>query len=108
MSKRKPLHDCPDCTCGRIELSWSDRRTHVFPDDLDEIARVVVNCALDHSYDRGRGVPYGLEDKQEDTLLPVVARHLAAVDAEWRDRSVSMSPEQRETFLCDVRAALGS
>ena len=107
MSEREPLHDCPDCRCGTIKLCWSDREAHVFPDDLDRIAEVVFNCALDHSYDRHDGVPDGLDDARTKRLVKVVAEHLGRINPAWRDVTVSMPDEGAQAaFLRDLRAAL--
>lgn len=82
----------------------------MFPDDVDAIAGVVANCALDHVYDRpGTGVPYGLRNnKLEDALAAVVAKHLVAADLNWRDVSVSMSAEQRERFVTELKDAVAA
>jgi hypothetical protein len=106
----KILHpDCPYCTCGQIQLTWSDRDAYVFPEDFEGIADAVVDCALDHSYDRSpTGVPYGLSCDVRDKLAPIVEKHLSAVEADWRENTVHMMNEQRQAFHKDVLAALNT
>src|SRR5277367_4190913 len=93
--------DCPCCTCGQIELQWSDRVAYVFLDDHEGVARVVMNCALDHGYDRPKlGVPYGLPNRLTARLAPIVDKHLSAIMPDWdvHDRSVVLDEKQREAF----------
>lgn len=99
------MHDCPCCTCGMIQLFWSDREPYVF-NDPESIANAVVNCALDHSYDRGDGVPHGLDDETSDRLRPIVAAHLAAKNLDWLNHSVHMTDEERNRFYADVLGEL--
>lgn len=88
-----------------VSLSWSDREAYVYPNDLEKIANTIVNCALDHSYDRYEGIPYGLHAihrKLEDALEPIVAKHLAAINPQWQEHTVDMNPEQREAFWAEL------
>ena len=65
-------------------INWSDREC-VIDDDPEQIAAAVVACAVDHSYDRGQtGVPWGLSDEERELCKPIVAKHLGAIDPEWR------------------------
>ncbi len=105
--RSKQLHDCPCCTCGMMELTWSDREAHMRPDDLDEVAEVVLNCALDHWYDRTPiGVPHGLNQKRTEALAPIVAEHLSRAEPGWKEKTVEMGEEGRALFLADVRRVL--
>lgn len=103
---RKSLHDCPHCVCDLDEYTWSDRVAWVHPDDLDELAQMVVNCALDHHYDRGGGVPWGFAKDMSEQLAVVVDRHLGAVRKDWIGHTVSMEPAARAAFLKEVRETL--
>jgi hypothetical protein len=97
---RPTLHESPTYT-----LTWSDRE--VTAHDLFSVAETVVNCALDHHYDRMDGVPYGLPEDVRRRLLPVVARHLAAKRADWRDHTVEdMTAAERDDFRADVFTVL--
>ena len=98
--------ECPTCVCGLTELTWSDRGAHVNYEDAEQVADMVVSCALDHQCDRGDGVPWGMQDGEEAVIRPIVARHLAAVCPDWLHRSVSMNAEQRAAFMRDLVAAL--
>jgi len=102
------LHpDCPCCTCGQIQLTWSDRECWVFPEDLGSVAEAIVNCALDHSYDRPRGgAPDGITRTQRAAVEPVIARDLSAVEPDWEHKTVEMTEDQRLLFVRDVKAAL--
>lgn len=97
--------ECPYCTCGQIELTWSDRVAYALHNDPEGIAEKVVNCALDHSYDRTKtGVPYGLNDQLRVRLAFIVDRHLSSIQPEWnvKDLSVYMNDEQREAFELEL------
>lgn len=85
-------------------LTWSDRE--VTAHDLFSVAETVVNCALDHHYDRMDGVPYGLPDDMRKRLLPVVALHLAKKRADLKDHTVEMSKVERDALRGDVLAVL--
>lgn len=109
----KSMHECPCCTCGQIELSWSDRAAHVYPNGADGIVNAIVSCALDHSYDRTKnGVPYGLPREIEDEAAIIVEKHLSAVNPNWKAHTVDMSHEQKKVFreelLSKVRDILKS
>ena len=95
-----------DYEAPRYYLQWSDRESKVRVDDPAAIADAVVSCALDHSYDRGNGVPYGLPDDMTARLRPIVARHLAAKRPDWLEHTVDMDGEERESLLRDVLAAV--
>lgn len=103
---KKSQHDCPCCVCGQTDLSWSDREAFVFPSDLETIANTVVNCALDHSYDRtGSGIPYGMDRihrNLEDALYPIVDKHLSAINPQWKEHTIDMNHEQRQNFLAEL------
>lgn len=107
MSERVSEHDCPCCTCGKIELSWSDRITHAFPDDYHSLACAVMCCALDRSYDRaGDGVPYGFTGAQRAACAPIVDKYLSAVNPKWREHTVDISPTAHASMLAELEAAL--
>jgi hypothetical protein len=101
---RKSEHDCPHCVCGLTAMEWSDRERWVDANDPDEVANTIVMCALDHSYDRFDGVPYGwwCSDEKKIELRIVVAKHLSAVDPEWRDTSIIMNDVQRAALKADL------
>ena len=102
---RKAEHDCPTCTCGQIEIVWSDRAPFVYPSP-EGFADVIVKWALDHSYDRGASFPYGIPEQVALKARPVVERHLSAIQPDWAHATVNMSEEQRQTFTADLLAAL--
>lgn len=106
MSTRKAKHDCPYCICGQVELTWSDRSFTVFPDDMDEVAETIIACALDHYYDRYNGVPDGLGKEVEAAVSPVVAKHLAAVNPDWRTVSIDMTEVDLAAFKTELIATL--
>lgn len=92
-----PIHDCPNCTCGMIELTWSDRVAVVFPDDAEGIADAIVSCTFDHSYDRtDTGVPDGLPDEISVVCAEIVARHLDAFYPAWKDNTIPWSEDNNE------------
>jgi hypothetical protein len=70
----------------------------------ESVAEAIINCSLDHSYDRtGDGIPYGIPDSIRSALAPVVAKHLSAVEPKWEDKTVYMDLEEdserrREAF----------
>lgn len=87
-------------------INWSDREC-VIDDDPEQIAAAVVACAVDHSYDRGQtGVPWGLSDEERELCKPIVAKHLGAIDPEWRERTVYLTEVQKLAFRREVAAAL--
>ena len=90
---------------SQCTLSWSDRKVDVAAHDIPAIADVVMTCALDHSYDRGDGVPYGLPREVREALAPVVAQHLSAKSPDWREHSVELWGEERER-LCEAVLAV--
>ena len=106
MGERKPIHDCPCCTCGMIELTWSDRSCFVVEDDPQQIAEAIYYCAADHCYDRHDGVPYGLPNTIRDAVRPVVARHLSAIRPDWLDHSVSPTEDQKVALIADLVAVI--
>ncbi len=108
MTASKPQHDCPCCTCGLDEYTWSDRTQWVAATDRDGLADMVVGCALDHSYDRGVGVPYGFSDAMHARLAAVVEKHLSAVQPDWLNRSVTMTAAQKAALRAEVRAVFDS
>ena len=107
MEKKQEHSECPCCTCGQIEVSWSDRARFIYPDDDGEVVRVIVSCALDHSYDRtSTGVPYGLNCSLRDAAAPVVEKHASAVNPDWQNKSIDMTEEQRAAFEADLLACV--
>ena len=102
----KPIHDCPCCVCGQIELHWSDRRCWVSPEDIKGMADTIVACALDHADDRGRGVPWGLDSKLTDRLKLVVEKHLNAVRSDWLHYNVEVDVEGRQRLYDDIVSVL--
>lgn len=101
---------CETCTCGLTHVEWSDRQGWVDLNKPESVAGVVINCALDHSYDRtGDGVPYGIPDDLRERLAPIVAKHLSAVEPNWKDKTVYMDQDdgRRKRFLQDLVNALG-
>ena len=103
---KERFHDCPNCRCGQIRLGWSDREVYVFSEDLDSFAAVILNCALDHAYERGKGVPYGLDWDLECKLQHVVTKHLSAKDSDWLNNTVDLDDTERESFLYDIISVL--
>lgn len=102
---RKPLHECPYCTCGQVELTWSDRGVSVFLDDHEGVADAVMSCALDSHFDRNRtGVPWGLPEKLREVFAPVVAKHLSAQDPDWDNVTIYMSEKDKQNFLEELIA----
>lgn len=109
----KSMHECPCCTCGQIELSWSDRDAYVYPNDADGIADAIVSCSLDHSYDRtANGVPYGMPRNIEDGVVFIVEKHLSVINPNWKAHTIDMNHEQKKAFreelLSKVRDILKS
>ena len=97
------MKHCTSCTCGLTAVEWSDRSGYVNLADPNDIADVVVNCALDHSYDRpGTGIPYGYPATLETLLIPVVAKHLSAINPAWKDETVYMDKAAQAAFLADL------
>lgn len=114
---------CPGCQCGGVEpidriiarvqkhladgvaLEWSDRSI-VVPDNIFAVADAIISCALDHHYDRGEGVPWGLSAAERAACLPVVARHLAAVNLDWEEHTVDLDETQSTALFADLVAAL--
>jgi len=104
---KKSEHDCPCCTCGQMELSWSDRSWYVYPDDIVAIVNAIISCALDHYYDRYDGVPHGLtwiKKGLDDAVRPIIVKHLSAINSEWEDHSVDMNESQRKSFREELLA----
>lgn len=94
-----PIHNCPNCTCGMIELTWSDRTAFVFPDDAHGIADAIVSCVLDHSYDRtDTGIPYGLPDEIFAACAEIVDRHMSAGFPRWKDNTIPCSQESKNVI----------
>lgn len=82
---------CETCRCGLTRIEWSDREGWVNLSKPESIADVVMNCALDHSYDRtGDGIPYGFPDVLRVALAPVVAKHLSVTEPDWQNKTVYM------------------
>jgi len=102
----KPIHDCPSCTCGMTEITWSDRQSYVSLSDVGEVIDAIIHCALDHSYDRGNGVPYGLPEPVRDAALPIVAKHLAAVRPDWLQNTVNLGATERDALYRDLSDAV--
>lgn len=113
---------CPGCRRGGVEgveqalkaarraewvrtLEWSDRAINV-PDNVFGVADGIVSCALDHGSDRGNGVPCGMSSAERDACLPVVAKHLSAVNPQWLTHSVDLDESQRLALFADLVAAL--
>lgn len=100
------MKHCDSCTCGLTEVRWSDREGYVDLNDPEWIADIVVNCALDRSYDRtATGVPNGFPDDLEQRLAPIVAKHLGAINPNWKNESVNMydKPYQRDAFVLELK-----
>ena len=94
-------HECPSCTCGLTEISWSDREGYIDLSDPQDIADTFLNIALDHSYDRNDGIPYGdLPDSLIELIRPVLDAHLGAIEPDWRNKTVYMydKPESKAEF----------
>jgi len=87
-------------------LLWSDREVFVDPNDPADLAKAIVNWALDHSYDRGDQLPCGLRKDLSEAILPVVGRHLSAINRDWKGRTIYMDKESTGRFLSDVEAAI--
>ena len=109
-----PIHNCPNCTCGMIELTWSDRAAFVFPEDAEGIADAIVSCAFDHYYDRtDTGVPDGLPDEISVVCAEIVARRLDVFYPGWRDSTIPWSKDGdkeeerlREELVTKLRTVL--
>ena len=79
-----------------VKLEWSDREGWWHP---TEFWQAVMDCALDHSYDRGStGTPDGLPDNFDEAFRQVVAEHLSVVDQKWTQRTVYMTDPQKDAF----------
>jgi hypothetical protein len=103
MHERKPVHDCPCCTCGLSEVTWSDRCADINIHDVDEVAWTIISCSLDHSYDRpDDGVPYGLPDKMAEAARPIVNRHLSKVRPDWKEHTVDLDMPGREALFAEL------
>lgn len=92
---------CDTCTCGLTKVEWSDREGWVDLADPENVAEVILNCALDHYYDRTHdGIPYGIPDKTREALALVVAIHLSEVEPNWQNVTVYSydKEEWRERF----------
>lgn len=89
-----------------LDLTWSDRECTVDYEDIPQLADEVASCALDHSYDRGDGIPWGMTEEDAAAVRPVVCRYLSAIRPDWLDHTVYMSEEQRDAFVADLIAAL--
>jgi hypothetical protein len=100
--ERDQLREAQQRQDAMVRLTWSDRECTVHPDDFWQ---TVMSCALDHSYDRGDGIPDGLPSEYADAFAPVIERHLSAVDPEWADKTVSLTHEQYMAFEADMHAA---
>lgn len=88
---------CPTCTCGLTHVEWSDREGWVNLSDPESVVSAVMSCALDHSYDRtGDGIPHGFPDKLREKLAPIVAKHLSAVEPDWKNKTVYMDLDDDE------------
>ena len=102
-------HDCPCCTCGLIEVLWSDRSMYIDPDSPEDVVEAICHCVFDRYYDRtASGVPYGLSRGIQDAVAPVIAKHLSAVWNDWtkKDKDIYMTADQRLAFHDDLLAAL--
>lgn len=100
---------CNTCTCGMTHVEWSDRQGWVDLSSAESLAGIVMNCSLDHSYDRtSDGIPWGVPDELRAKLAPVVAKHLSAVEPDWHNKTVYMDYEDgsRERFRQDLITAL--
>lgn len=98
-------HECGYCACGQVEYSWSDRDGHCFA-NARELTKVICNWALDHYYDRGEDLPYGLPENVRVAGLRVVDRHLSAIQPDWRNHSVNMDDAQRRAFKAELRTTI--
>lgn len=102
------MRHCATCHCGLTEVEWSDRGGWVDLKNPEDVARIVIACSLDHSYDRtANGVPHGIPREMEVKLAPVVKAHLSAINPNWEDETVfGVSDEQREAFRLALIAAV--
>lgn len=101
------MRHCETCTCGMTHVTWSDRESWIDASNPDEVADVVIHCALDHSYDRTPdGVPWGLSEKVRERLAPIVKEHLTRVRPNWREQTVNMTDTQRAAFRVALIKAL--
>lgn len=98
-------HECPYCACGQIEYSWSDREGHCFP-TANNLTDVIRNWALDHYYDRGEDLPYGLPTDIKVAALPIVEKHLSPLTTDWRSHTVNMNDEQSKAFTLELKATI--
>lgn len=84
-------------------LEWSDRNGYWSPNEFYE---AVLNCSLDHSYDRtGNGVPYGIPENFEKVFAPIVEQHLSIIEPNWHKKSAYPTNEQRAAFEKELKEA---
>lgn len=107
MSARKPKrnrHNCPHCTCGLTQVTWSDRETFINAENHEEVANLLVSIAQDHSYDRHE--PYGLP--HAGVLWSIVEAHLvlACYVEDWRKTTITMSEQQAAALKVALLARL--
>lgn len=90
---------CITCTCGLTHVEWSDREGWVDTSNPRAVMSIVINCALDHYYDRTHsGIPYGIPEVIEKLLAPIVEKHLSAIEPTWQVKTVYMDNGQRVAF----------
>jgi hypothetical protein len=95
-------HDCPPSTRNRIRLWWSDREAYV--ENVNEIVDVIVDCALDHYYDRDKGVPNGLPERYQQTTRRIVEKHLSTRQNRWLSETVDFSFSEKAALRAELTA----
>jgi hypothetical protein len=94
---------CETCTCGLIKVCWADREAWVDPTNNEELANVIINCTLDHFYDRTiTGIPSGFPLKHYGELADIVIKHMMKIDENWINKTVDMTDEQELSFRKDL------
>jgi hypothetical protein len=97
MKKPAKHPECPDCHCGLILVEWSDRQGYIDPTDPEDMVEGVLDCALDHSYDRtSSGIPYNYPEDVVKKLTPVLSAWFLEHHPEWGEFTVSLNEEERQ------------
>ena len=86
--------NCPTCTCGKIEVVWSDRSMYINPKNPDEIVDAISSCVLDHYYDRtANGLPDGLPGYL-NTIANWLRRYLDRHAPDWQTKTIRWTNDQ--------------
>lgn len=92
-------HDCPNCTCGQIQIEYSGRGPYgVDPNNLDEVVESIILCSLDHRYDRTKtGIPYGFPSEFHK-VAPVISDWFRTNHPEWFEKTAYLTEDERQSF----------